>query len=123
MIFDPEESKSNVIRLYKRLKSQLKQNEYVIVLPVDVLMFIVELYLSAILHGELNLCEEQFYPVLRNLFDGDFLLETYRDKYSNAIIDGKLFMLNLSIVRDRFQSLLNKLSMHVIHLEKYFKGD
>lgn len=91
--------RTNLIKFYDRIEKELSHNQYLIILPIDTIIILTEIYFNIILRGELKkkTKENTFTELLINLFDDNFLkkLKTdYSEDYKDLIGKEKLYKLN-----------------------------
>jgi len=100
LIFVTFDVKGNsVIRFYNRLENELKEREYIVILPVDTLNLILELYLNVIIRGELKLkdVEDTLENTLARLFTLEYLRELkqkYKETNEEILAYEKIFRIN-----------------------------
>lgn len=101
LIFVVFETKSGYTtnEFFRRIKTKLKQGEYVIVLPVESLELLIYAYLGVILRGQMNLNKNDFNDLLNQIFDNDFL-----DKKRSCKIENGLYTIPLDFVLEELKS-------------------
>ncbi len=106
-----EKSEGSIGEFFDRLDKFLKEDEYCVILPVQVLEILVYIYLGSTIRGKINLGQEDLNTIFDKIFDRDFLV-TKKD----YIINKKLYKLKPDILIDE----LKKLSVNTSSLEIVF---
>lgn len=84
---------------FRRIKTKLKQGEYMIVLPIESLELLIHAYLGVILRGQMNLNKNDFNNLLNQIFDNDFL-----DKKRSCKIENGLYTIPLDFIFEELKS-------------------
>ncbi len=125
VVFDINEK--SVIDFYKRIESNLKENEYVLVFPIDALILILEIYLNLIIKSEVQLKEESgtIETFLRNIFDIGYLRslkEKYREKNDDIVPYSKLFRISADEIISELRNILSSSSSLEDMFRRYFES-
>jgi len=123
VVFDINEK--SVIDFYKRIESNLKENEYILVFPIDVLILILEIYLNLIIKSKVQLKEESTVETfLRNIFDIKYLRslkEKYREKNDDIASYSKLFRISVDEIISELKNVLSSSSSLEDMFRRYFE--
>lgn len=90
---------TNLIKFFDRIEKELSQDQYLVILPIDTIIVLTEIYFNIILRGELRKKDKEynFTEILINIFDDNFLkkLKTdFSEDYKDIIGKEKLYKLN-----------------------------
>lgn len=85
-----------VKEFFRRLEKKLEKGEYILILPLKSLEWIIQSYLSVVLHGKINLNKSDFNDLLIKIFDRDFLEKTGK-------IETNLYQLNPEVVLEELK--------------------
>ncbi len=120
----------SALRFYDRLKNSLEDDEYVIILPIDSLTLILEVYLNTIIHGELKLKDavDTLESMLADLFTREYLSQLkrkYPDTNRDILALAKLFRINKEDIICELKNRLGKNTASSIKaiLENYRKKE
>lgn len=103
----------SALRFYSRLENHLRENEYVVILPIDSLALILDIYLNIIIQGELRLKDtaDTFESMLTNLFTIEYLSQLkrkYPDTNNDILAYGKLFRINKEDILNELENIIGR---------------
>jgi hypothetical protein len=111
-----EKSEGRVKEFSDRLDKYLKEDEYCIILPAQVLEILVYVYLGSTIRGKINLGQEDLNAIFEKIFDRDFLI-TKKD----YVINKQLFKLKPDILIDELKKRSITTSSLEIAFSEIFK--
>lgn len=115
---------NSAIKFYERMERHLEDSEYILILPVETLMLIVEIYLNWAIKSELQLRDEDknIENFIKNIFDLDYLKQLkrkYESSNSDILVYDRLFRLNSEDIISELKEMVSSSSSYVDILKHY----
>jgi len=115
LIFVRLGDRAKYIEFYDNIEKNLRDKEYMVILPIDSLLTHIDIYLNVIIRGELQMREylENLEAFLTQLFDDEFLRSLKRNKdytsfFNEEILTrDKLFYITPNLIIKELENRLN----------------